>query len=218
MSRLVLNETTAPSAPATGKQSLYVTSEALPRLRRKDGAGNEWPICETLMLAQAADYTLTDSATAQKCFNATANGQITLPASSSYLLEAEYMLSATGATAHTWAVLFAGTATLTALDFLTHGRSGITSAATLTADQSVSQANAAGALPTTALVVTASQAAADFAMISLRGTLRINATGTFIPQIKLSAATTGTDKMLRGSYIRLTPFGSDVATALGNWS
>lgn len=215
---LKLNAVATPSTPAAGKHAISVSNVTLPQLTRVDSAGTVWPYLETFMMSLSSDYTLTDSSTAQKAFNATTNGQITLPASSGYLLEAEYMLSSTGATAHTWAVLFAGTATITALDFLVHGRSGITSAATLTADQSVSQANGAGSLPTTALVATASQSAADFIILSIRGTLRINATGTFIPQIKLSAATTGTDKMLRGSYIRLTPFGTDAATSLGNWS
>jgi hypothetical protein len=218
MSRLIFNEGVAPSAPASGKDAIFVTNEALPRLRREDSAGNVWPVAEILMLSQAADYTIADVSTAQKTFNATANGQITLPSNSGYLLEAEYMLSATGAVAHTWAVLFAGTATITAFDFAVHGRSGVTSAATLTTDQSVAQANGAGSLPTTALVCTASQSAADWAMLSIRGTLRINAGGTLIPQIKLSAATTGTNKMLRGSYIRLIPIGSDTATTLGNWT
>lgn len=215
---LKLAEVATPVTPAAGKDSLYMSNETLPRLRRVDSGGNIWISADIIAMGLSADYTLTDSSTAQKAFNATTNGAVTLPANSGYLLEAEYILNSTGATAHTWAVLFAGTATITALDFIVHGRSGITSALTLTADQSASQANAAGSLPTTALVATASQSAADFVILSIRGILRINAAGTFIPQIKLSAATTGTDKMQRGSYIRLTPIGTDAATSLGNWS
>src|ERR1700757_1391322 len=177
--QLILNEVATPPTPAAGKDCIYVSNKALPRQRRIDSGGNIWPSAEILMMSLSADYTLTDSNAAQKAFNATSNGAITLPANSGYLLEAEYLLNSTGTTAHTWAVLFAGTATITALDFIVHGRSGITSAATLTADQSVSQANAAGSLPTTALVCTASQSAADFVILSIRGTLRINAAGTF---------------------------------------
>jgi hypothetical protein len=216
---LKLGEVATPSTPAAGKDAIYVSSEALPRLRRLDSAGTVWPSADIFAMSLAADFTLTSTASAQKAFNATTNGQITLPGSSGYLLEAEYLLTNTGTVSHTWAVLFAGTASLTALDFNARGRSGATSQLTLAADSSASQSNAAGALPTTALVMTAaSTSATENVLISIRGTLRINAGGTFIPQIQASAGPTGTSKMLRGSYIRLTPIGSDSATSLGAWS
>ncbi len=210
-------ESAAPSTPAATKEILYVSNETLPRVRRIDSAGNVWPIAEIFMMSLSSDYTLTDSSSAQKAFNSTTNGQITLPANSGYLLEAEYLInSASNSAAHTWAVLFAGTASITALDFMARGRSSATNV--LTADSSISQANGAGSLPTTQLVVTGSLSSADFVNISLRGTLRINAGGTFIPQIKLSAGLTAVEKMQRGSYIRLTPIGSDTATSLGAWT
>lgn len=216
---LKFNAVATPTTPAAGKHGLYISNETLPRLRRVDEAGTIWPSADVLMMALSADYTFTDSSTAQKAFNATANGAITLPGSSSYLLEAEYMITNVGTTSHTWSTLFAGTATITALDYSARGRSGITSQLTLTADSSASQSTGAGSLPTTALVMTAaSTSATENVLLSIRGTLRINAGGTFIPQIKLSAATTGASKMLRGSWIRLTPFGTDTATNLGNWS
>lgn len=219
MSRLIVSASAAPTAPASGKHALYVSNETLPRLRREDSAGNIWPMAEIFMASLSADYTLTDSSTAQKAFNASTNGAITLPANSGYLLEAQYLITNTGTTSHTWSVLFAGLASLTALDFVARGRSGATSQLTLAADSSASQSNGAGSLPTTALVVTAaSTSATENVLISIYGTLRINAGGTFIPQVKLSAATTGTAKMLRGSYIRLTPIGPDTYTTIGNWS
>lgn len=219
MSNLILSGVGAPSAPAAGKHALYVSNEALPRMRRVDNAGTVWPSADIFAMSLSADYTLTNSGSAEKAFNASANGQITLPANSGYLLEAQYLITNVGTTSHTWAVLFAGTATITALDFIARGRSGVTSQLTLTADSSASQSSGAGSLPTTALVMTAaSVSATENVLISMHGTLRINAGGTFIPQIKPSVATTGTAKMLRGSFIQLTPFGSDTATNLGNWS
>jgi hypothetical protein len=216
---LRFNEVATPTTPSAGKDAVYVSNETLPRLRRLDSAGNVWPLADIFAMSLAADYTLTDSSTAQKAFNATTNGAITLPANSGYLLEAEYLITNTGTTSHTWAVLFAGTATITALDFAARGRSGATSQFTLAADSSASQSNGSGSLPTTALVMTAaSTSATENVLLSIRGTLRINAAGTFIPQVKLSAGTGGTEKMLRGSFIRLTPIGTDTATNLGNWS
>lgn len=216
---LRLAEVATPTTPTSGKDAVYMSSEVLPRLRRVDSAGTVWVSADVFAMSLSSDYTFTDSATAQKAFNATTNGQITLPANSGYLLEAEYLITNVGTTSHTWSVLFAGTATLTALDFVARGRSGATSQLTLAAESSASQSNGAGALPTTALVMTAaSTSATENVLLSLRGTLRINAGGTFIPQVKLSAATTGASKMLRGSWIRLTPLGTDTATNLGNWS
>lgn len=205
--------------PATGYHGLFISNVSLPRLSRVDEAGTVWPSADIFAMALSGDYTLTSATGGQKAFNATTNGAITLPASSSYLLEAEYLITNTGTTSHTWATLFAGTASLTALDYMVRGRTGVTSQLTLTADSSASQSNAAGALPTTALVATAaSTSATENVLLSLRGTLRINAGGTFIPQLAMSAAPTGTSKMLRGSFIRLTPLGADTATNLGNWS
>lgn len=216
---LKLHEVAVPSTPSAGTDSIYVSNETLPRVRRVDSAGTIWPSADIFTMSLSADYTLASSSSAQKAFNGTTNGQITLPANSGYLLEVEYILTNTGTVSHTWGVLFAGTASLTALDFSARGRSGITSQLTLTADSSASQSNGSGALPTTSLVMTAaSTSATENVLISIRGTLRINAGGTFIPQVIASAAPTGTSLMKRGSYIRLTPIGSDTATSLGNWS
>jgi hypothetical protein len=188
-------------------------------MARVDEAGTVWPSADIFAMSLSTDFSLTSTTSAQKAFNATTNGQITLPGSSSYLLEAEYIITNTGTVSHTWGVLFAGTASLTALDFSARGRSGATSQLTLAADSSASQSNGAGSLPTTSLVMTAaSTSATENVLISIRGTLRINAGGTFIPQVVMSAAPGGISKMLRGSYIRLTPLGSDSATSLGNWS
>lgn len=216
---VIFNAVSTPSTPAAGKHSMFVSNETLPRFRRVDSAGTIWPSADIFTMSLAADYTLGSLSTAQKAFNASTNGAITLPASSGYLFEAEYIITNTGTVSHTWGVLFAGTATLTAFDFAARGRSGITSQLTLTADSSASQSTGAGALPTTGLVMTAaSTSATENVLISLRGTLRINGTGTFIPQVIASAAPGGTSLMKRGSFIRLTPIGSDTATNLGNWS
>lgn len=216
---LKLSEVSTPSTPSAGKDALFMSSETLPRLRRLDSSGTVWPSAEIFMCALASDYTLSNVNTAQAAFNATASGAITLPAASSYLLEAEYIITNTGTSSHTWGTLFAGTATITALDYVVHGRSGTTSQATLTADSSASQSNGAGSLPTSTLVATAaSTSSTENVLLSIRGTLRINASGTFIPQVILSAATGVAAVMKRGSWIRLTPFGANTATTLGNWS
>lgn len=216
---LRLYEVATPTAQTAGKHNLFMSNETLPRLRRQDTAGTVWISADIFMCSLASDYTLSNVNTAQPAFNVTAAGAITLPGSSAYLLEAEYLITNTGTTSHTWGTLFAGTASITALDYTVHGRSGATSQLTLAADSSNSQSNGAGSLPTTSLVATAaSTSATENVILSLRGTLRINAGGTFIPQVQLSAATGVAATMKRGSWFRLTPFGANTATYLGAWS
>ncbi len=215
MSRVIFNESAAPSAPAAGKDSIYVSNETLPRVRRIDSAGTIWPSADIFIMALSADFTLTNSGgTAEKCFNATTNGAITLPANSAYQFEWQVSLTNTGTTSHTWALLFAGTATLTS--GMGHGQSW-TAAAASNALAAVSQIYST-TLGSALVLTAASTSATEFATMSYRGVIRINAGGTLIPQIKASAATTGTAKVLANSYIRLTPFGTDTATNLGNWS
>lgn len=212
-SALILTEGTVPTTPAAGDDTLYVSNETLPRVRRVDSAGTIWPSADIFILSQSADYTLTSTASAQKCFNASTNGAITLPASSGYQFEALYMISNTGTTSHTWGTLFAGTATLTSIGYGAQAYTGITSANTITA-----MSGLIISVATVVAVTAASTSATEFVQIQLRGTVRINGGGTFIPQIKASADPVGTQKMLAGSYFKLTPIGTDAAVTLGNWS
>lgn len=217
---LRLNEVATPSPlPAIGKDNIFIGTDG--RVRKQDSSGNVWPLAEIVMGALSTDYTLTNGTAAQKAFNIGTNGAIALPIATSYLLEALYMITNTGTTSHTWATLFAASngLTLTALDYEIIARSGITSQLTLTAESSASQSNGSTTPPTTALVATtASVSATENVLIDIRGILRVNAGGNLIPQVQLSAAPGGTQKMLRGSYIKLTPFGSNTATNLGSWS
>lgn len=217
---LIISEVATPSTPSAGKDAIYQTSSTPSRLARVDSAGTIFYQQEHYGIYLTADYTLTDSNTAQKAFNSPTAGQITLPGSQAYEFEALYLMTNVGTTSHTWAVLFAGTASLTALDYgAMTSQAGITSPATLASVSASEQATGAGSLPTTALVVTAaSTSATEHVQIRLRGIVRINATGTLIPQVKLSAATTGASKMLRGSFFRMTPVGADTSASLGPWT
>lgn len=209
---LKLNQVATPSTPAAGKDALYVTNSTPERLVRLDSAGTLWYEAEHFLLTNTADYTLTNAGAAEKAMNGSTNGTITLPASMSYFFDLTYIITNTGTTSHTWAILLGGTATLT---------SGACWA------QSVSAASNALTAPSqiysttlgTALVVTAaSTSATENLIIKANGIVRINAAGTVIPQVKASAATSGTAKVLANSYFRLMPFGSDTNASLGPWT
>ncbi len=210
---LIISEVTTPSTPSSGKDSIFISNDSTPVLKKVNSSGIVSIIPEKIFQALTADYTLSDVNTAQKAFNGSTNGAITLNASTTYLMQVLYLITNTGTTSHTWSTLFGGTATFTSLSYAAQSYTGTTSAATLTA---VSGNYATDA---TALAVTAaSTSATEQVVIQLIGVVRVSSGGTFIPQVKLSAATTGTEKMLKNSHITLTPIGSDTVASVGNWS
>ena len=72
---------------------------------------------------------------------------------------------------------------------------------------------------TTALTVTSFATANVVIGFIIRGTVSINAGGTFIPQYTLSAAPGGAYSTVAGSYIRIAPLSASGAnTNVGTWA
>jgi len=208
---LRLNQVAVPVTPASGKDSIYVSTDTPERLKRVDSNGIIYPILETLVMSQTAGYVLTNTGSATQAFNSSTNGTLNVAAGTSYLLDFTYIITNTGTTSHTWATLFGGTATLTSIAYRAQAIS-----TTSNALGAVSQIYATAA---SALVVTAaSTSATENVIISGSGVVRINAAGTFTPQVQPSAGTTGTATMLTNSFIRLTPFASNTVGFMGNWT
>lgn len=208
---LKFNEVGAPSTPAAGKEALFVLNSTPGRLVRLDSAGTSWYEAEHFVLTNTADHTLTNNGNAEFALAGSAAGQITLPASMSYYFDFVYLVTNTGTTSHTWATLFGGTATLTSIGYFLEAYTATSNA--ITAVSGI-YATAATALVGTA----ASTSATENVILKGSGVIRINGAGTLIPQIKPSAATTGTAKTLANSYFRMAPFGSDTAGFLGAWT
>lgn len=163
----------------------------------------------------AADYTLTDSNTAQKAFNTTTNGAVTLEAGKTYYFEACYNITNTGTTSHTWASAFGGTATFsTGTSYQAFGISGTT--ANTPATGGLSGFFSGTTLSTAVVATAASTSATEQVSIELVGVIVCNAGGTLIPQVKLSAATTGTEVMKAGSFFRIWETAG--TGTVGNWS
>lgn len=163
-------------------------------------------------ISQNAGFNGTDVNTAQPMFNETAAGTITLPASTSYMLELVWACTrAAGTTAHTTATLFAGTATLTSIMY--HSSCSTQTSAAV-GNASIGHATAA-----TAYIVSASSSSGtENLRIMLKGVVRTNGAGTLIPQFQYSAAPGGVPTILANSYFKLTPLGSNVVGSVGNWS
>lgn len=158
------------------------------------------------------DYVGSDVSTAQAVFNSPASGTITLPASTSYFLEAVYYITrAAGTTSHTLSTLFALGGTLTSIAYTAD-----TTSTTGTAIGTVSRKYATAATAT--VVTAASTTATENITVILKGVVRTNTAGTFTPQIKYSAAPGGAPTILANSYLRLIPIGTNTVASVGNWS
>ena len=171
---------------------------------------NRTPTNFISFVCPSADYTLANSSSAQNAFN-TPFDTITLPSATTFMFEASYYLTrAAGTTSHTISTLFGGTATLTSI--------------TYTAESTSTTGNVLGAVSriygtaNTAVAVTgASTSATENNTINLNGIIRTNVGGTFIPQIKYSAAPGGAPTLLKNSYFKLTPIGDNTVTDSGYW-
>lgn len=175
-------------------------------------AGQRGVMATQHFIALTVDYTGSNVNTAQQVFNSPAGGIITLPASTSYFLEAVYYITrAAGTTSHTLSTLFALGGTLTSIAY--------------TADTTSTTGNVLGtvsriyATAATATAVTAaSTSATENITVVLRGMVRTNTAGTFTPQIQYSAAPGGAPTILANSYLRLIPIGTNTVASVGNWS
>lgn len=141
---------------------------------------------------------------------------VTLSASTVYQFEAVYALSKTaGTTSHTVGLGFGGTATVNnvAYDLLYHGDTAAFSSSTQSVGgnflQTLSNSTITGA----------STSATRFWVFTLRGSVSVNAGGTFIPQYTCSAAPGGAYTTAAGSYFTIYPIGASGANVnVGTWA
>ena len=139
--------------------------------------------------------------------------------SSSTVYEFEIMVAyskSAGTTAHTFSMGFGGTATVNNIAYevisKTNG-SGFANLATSDTVQAFIQTASATA------ITGSNTSAALYLLHLMKGTVSINAGGTFIPQYTLSAAPGGAYSTAAGSFIRIAPISvSGAATNIGTWS
>jgi hypothetical protein len=161
-----------------------------------------------LATVQGTAVALTNNiATAQSIF-AAANDTLTVAASTTYRFRAKLSFN-TGATSHTTAFGFGGTATFTNIEYISQATS--TAANTLAAPQ-MRRVTAA-----TAAVLTAASTAVT-TDIWIEGVMRINGAGTIIPQVTFSAGPTGTCETAINSFLEIEPIGSNTVAAVGQWA
>lgn len=166
-----------------------------------------------MMTTQTADFAGANATGAQPVFAAAqdsllAVGQLT------YELEAQYYFTkAAGITSHTMSLLFGGTHTLTSVDMFCYVQSATAAPGLATACGRFKIAVG------TAIVITGAVAAAAWTThVHLKGIIRFNAGGTFIPQYQLSVAPGGAYTTQRNSHFALRPLGTNVIASIGPWS
>ena len=164
---------------------------------------------ENIMLLDTA-YTLTSTTTAQKLFNGSTNGALTL-ATGWYLLDAVIGITGMSATSGNgqFQILGGGTATLGGVLYHSVGVDGASgTAATQTGSWSVAS-NSAASISTAGTGTSL--------LMNIRGAFEVTATGTIIPSIALVTAAAGS--VVVGSYFRCKWIGaSNSNVVIGSWS
>lgn len=142
---------------------------------------------------------------------------VTLSASTVYEFEAVYVLTkSAGTTSHSVGLGFGGTATIN--NFIVIGAGSFDNSATSPNFTATAQAYTSRAT-SNATASNASTSAATTFFSQLRGTVSVNAGGTFIPQYTLSAAPGGAYTTAAGSYFLIYPIGASGANVnVGTWA
>ena len=155
----------------------------------------------------SATRNLTNGTGAQSIFGV----GITLAGSTTYEFEMEVAIACSGTTTAIKALIFGGTATLTSIGYSAQYVHSATSVATTGALNELWVATAAstnmGATGTT-----------NYSRYRVRGLVRVNASGTFIPQVSWSAAPGAAPVVQANSFIKLTPVGNGSVQAVGAWA
>jgi tripartite motif-containing protein 71 len=165
-----------------------------------------------LLIAQISDFTGANVNTAQKVFSTAdaPNGSLNVAASTSYLLDVEIHIHTTGTTSHAIELGFAGgSATFTSFG-------GTLIYATPPTTEAGAAANIFWVASTALQQYAAAAATATHHTFVVKGIVRINGAGTFIPQYRWTAAPGVAGVTLANSYIRLTPFGSNTEDNVGS--
>jgi hypothetical protein len=206
---ITFNNGSAPSTPASGKAGIYSGNDKYLHFLN-DAGYDHIELAAFFTSNQSGDFTLANSASAQSPF-AAANDVITVPAATTYRFELLVQITGMGATTRTTALEFdAGSATLTSISYF--GEIWTGAANTIATASGQIHAIAATAQVLNATVATAA------ATIRASGLVRINAAGTFIPQIKFSADPTGTLLSKKDSYFLMTPLGTNTVASVGSWA
>jgi hypothetical protein len=161
-----------------------------------------------------ADLAGANVTTAQSTFGV----GVTLVASTQYTFEAVIGFTKTaGTTSHSFSIGFGGTATLNNIAYTATGIVNSTSYNPISNTSGQLAQFVQSASPT--VLGSALTPATIFVVATLKGTVSINAAGTFIPQYTLSAAPGGAYTTSSGSYFNIYPLSASGSNVnIGSWA
>jgi hypothetical protein len=159
-------------------------------------------------ISLTSTYTLTSQTAAQKLFNSTTNGQVTVAANTTYEFYCQFDLSSMSATSGSFGFALGGTATQSSIKWrsIANKAATISTAGTIQGAMNTTNANTA--------LTSGNTATAGWTEIT--GTVRITTGGTLIPQVSLGVAAAAVVGV--NSKFGIWPVGSDTATSVGNWN
>lgn len=158
------------------------------------------------LVQPVAKVTLSNSSTSAQAVFASAVDTITVAAATTYRFRMRLCLN-TGATSHTTAFGFGGTATFITCKY--------TSIAMSSAANTLGTAQMLRVDSTAATVLTAASTAVATDIV-LEGTIRVSAGGTIIPQVTFSAGPTGICETDIDSFFEIEEMGSNTLASIGN--
>lgn len=207
---------TTSAAPVIFQSSALLTTAAGGRMEYDNTAfyltpsqtavGGRAVVNHSMIYSLTATRNLTDVNTAQSVFGV----GLTVAAATTYEIDMLFSVSTTGATSNSLGIGFGGTATLTSI-----GYEAIVSQGTVSYGATPNQYLIQVAANST---VTSAVASATYRIIRAKGLVRVNGTGTFIPQLTYSAATGAVPVVAANSYIKMTPIGTNTVTTIGAWA
>lgn len=204
---LLGNGTAAPNTVAAGTPGNVLTDN-----------GSTWvsstPSDPEQFITLTSAYTLASGTAAQKLFNSTTNGALTVP-TGSYFFECMFSLSSLAASSGTYSFLFGGTATIADTLWQAHSVRTANALNIIVTGSNIQFLMSTSATSTAVGLVTAS--AATNAWSRIAGKMRVSGAGTLIPQIALSVSST-TAAVGVDSYFRIWNVGSSAVTNVGAWS
>jgi hypothetical protein len=153
----------------------------------------------------AAAFTLTSQTAAQKLFNSTANGALTLPVGT-YFFECEFSLTNLSSTSGSFGFGLGGAATFTQAWWALADKIAL-----LTATSPLMTFDTAA---NTAITGSANLATTGYAKIS--GVIRVTVAGTVIPQVSMTVANAAIVGI--NSFFKCRPVGNAAVATIGNWS
>lgn len=153
---------------------------------------------------QQVTHTLTSQTAAQKLFNTSTNGALTLP-TGTFEFSCAFSLSSMSTSSGTFGFAFGGTATVTQRWW---AQACVGTVTTATANQGTYNVAANTSLSTSGTSGTG--------YCTIEGVLIVTAAGTIIPEVSLTHAAAAVVGI--GSYFFISPLGSSSNNSVGNWS